>query len=82
MPARRDVCPRRLRVVAVKVRNSPIQSWFLDLGLMLGYWDGEGARPYYHHTAPVNALYGLHESLSRLLGEGLEAASGAPPRRP
>lgn len=46
---------------------------FLDLGLMLGYWEGEGARSY-HHTAPVNALYGLHESLSRLLGEGLETA--------
>lgn len=60
-------------VAAVKARKSPIQSWFLDLGLMLGYWDGDGARSY-HHTAPVNALYGLHESLSRLLGEGLEPA--------
>lgn len=60
-------------VAAVRARNSPVQSWFLDLGLMLGYWDGEGGRSY-HHTAPVNALYGLHESLSRLLAEGLEAA--------
>lgn len=60
-------------VAAVKARKTPIQSWFLDLGLMLGYWEGAGARSY-HHTAPVNALYGLHESLSRLLGEGLETA--------
>jgi len=60
-------------VEAVKARRSPVQSWFLDLNLMLGYWDGEGGRSY-HHTAPVNALYGLHESLNRLLGEGLEAA--------
>jgi alanine-glyoxylate transaminase/serine-glyoxylate transaminase/serine-pyruvate transaminase len=60
-------------VEVVKTRKTPVQSWFLDLGLMLGYWDGEGGRSY-HHTAPVNALYGLHESLRRLLAEGLEAA--------
>ena len=60
-------------VAAVKARKTPVQSWFLDLNLMLGYWDGEGARSY-HHTAPVNALYGLYESLRRLLAEGLDAA--------
>ena len=60
-------------VAAAKSRKTPIQSWFLDLTLMLGYWDGEGGRSY-HHTAPVNALYGLSESLSRLLAEGLDAA--------
>lgn len=60
-------------VAAVKARKTPVQSWFLDLGLILGYWDGEGARSY-HHTAPVNALYGLHESLRRLLDEGLEGS--------
>lgn len=60
-------------VAAVKARKTPVQSWFLDLNLILGYWDGEGARSY-HHTAPVNALYGLHESLRRLLDEGLDAA--------
>ena len=60
-------------VAAVKGRKTPVQSWFLDLNLMLGYWDGEGARSY-HHTAPVNALYGLYESLRRLLAEGLDAA--------
>lgn len=62
-------------VATAKTRKSPIQSWFLDLNLMLGYWDGEGGRSY-HHTAPVNALYGLHESLTRLLGEGLETTWG------
>ncbi|MGE0279494.1 MAG: alanine--glyoxylate aminotransferase family protein [Rhizobiaceae bacterium] len=60
-------------VAAVKARKTPVQSWFLDLNLILGYWDGEGARSY-HHTAPVNALFGLHESLRRLLAEGLDAA--------
>ena len=50
-----------------------MQSWFTDLNLVLGYWSGQGGRSY-HHTAPVNALYGLHEGLRRLENEGLDAA--------
>ncbi|HZV61957.1 MAG TPA: alanine--glyoxylate aminotransferase family protein [Methylophilaceae bacterium] len=58
----------------LKQRQSIVQSWFMDLNLVLGYWDavGEGKRTY-HHTAPINALYGLHESLRMLGEEGLEA---------
>ena len=55
----------------VKVRKQPVQSWFLDLSLVMGYW-GDGASRTYHHTAPINALYGLHESLVMLAEEGLE----------
>ena len=58
-------------VAAIKARNRPIQSWFQDLSLVMGYWGG-GAKRAYHHTAPVNALYGLHESLVMLVEEGLE----------
>ena len=58
----------------VKSRNHPVQSWFLDLSLLMAYWDGDGGGRTYHHTAPVNAMYGLHESLSMLLEEGLEAS--------
>ena len=43
------------------------------MNLILGYW-GEGGKRAYHHTAPVNALYGLHESLVMLQEEGLENA--------
>jgi len=57
----------------VKNRDSKVQSWFLDLNLVMGYW-GEGAKRAYHHTAPVNALYALHESLVMLRDEGLENA--------
>ena len=58
-----------------KVRNraTKVQSWFLDLNLVMGYW-GSGAKRAYHHTAPVNALYGLHEALVMLEDEGLENA--------
>lgn len=58
-------------VEKVRSRKSPVQSWFMDLNLVLGYWSGEGKRAY-HHTAPVNALYGLHEGLLMLQEEGLE----------
>jgi len=55
----------------VRNRKSPVQSWFLDLNLVMGYWDGGGKRAY-HHTAPINALYGLHEALVILKEEGIE----------
>jgi alanine-glyoxylate transaminase/serine-glyoxylate transaminase/serine-pyruvate transaminase len=54
-------------------RVARIPSWFLDLNLVLGYWGGEHKRTY-HHTAPVNALYALHESLVMLHEEGIENA--------
>jgi alanine-glyoxylate transaminase/serine-glyoxylate transaminase/serine-pyruvate transaminase len=58
-------------VEVIKNRNVPIQSWFLDQSLVMGYWSGEGKRAY-HHTAPVNSLYALHEALLMLKNEGLE----------
>jgi alanine-glyoxylate transaminase/serine-glyoxylate transaminase/serine-pyruvate transaminase len=60
-------------VAKIKARRSKVQSWFLDLNLIMGYW-GSGQRRAYHHTAPVNALYGLHEALLILREEGLENA--------
>ncbi|MHA1597287.1 MAG: pyridoxal-phosphate-dependent aminotransferase family protein [Alphaproteobacteria bacterium] len=60
---------------AIGARKTKVQSWFLDLTLVMNYWtDGAGAPRSYHHTAPVNALYGLHESLLMLREEGIENA--------
>jgi alanine-glyoxylate transaminase/serine-glyoxylate transaminase/serine-pyruvate transaminase len=56
----------------VRARTTTCQSWFMDLDLVLPYWDS-GTRTY-HHTAPINPLYGLHEALVMLAEEGLEAA--------
>lgn len=56
---------------AMTARRAPVQSWFLDLSLLTAYWAGE--KRSYHHTAPVNALYGLHEALLMIEEEGLEA---------
>jgi alanine-glyoxylate transaminase/serine-glyoxylate transaminase/serine-pyruvate transaminase len=61
---------------AVRKRKTRVQSWFLDLNLVTAYWGdsgGKGTRSY-HHTAPVNALYGFHEALTLLREEGLENA--------
>lgn len=63
--------PRAVEVI--KHRKTPVQSWFLDLNLVMGYW-GSATKRAYHHTAPVNALYGLHEALRILQEEGLEAS--------
>lgn len=50
-------------------RSAKVNSWYLDLGLVGNYWGGSRA---YHHTAPVNMNYALHESLRLVLEEGLE----------
>lgn len=63
------VGPRALEAMAA--RKTPPQSWFMDFSLLGGYWAGGGKRAY-HHTAPVNAIYGLHEGLRLLQEEGLE----------
>lgn len=54
----------------VKARKDRIQSWFMDMNLLLGYW-GEGTRTY-HHTAPTNGLFALHEALVLIQEESLE----------
>ena len=54
----------------VKARKDKIHSWFMDMNLLLGYW-GETTRTY-HHTAPTNSLYALHEALLILKEEGIE----------
>ena len=47
-----------------------MRSWYLDVSLIANYWGGDRV---YHHTAPINMTYGLHEALRLVLEEGLEA---------
>ena len=54
----------------VKSRKDKIHSWFMDMNLLLGYWNA-GTRTY-HHTAPGNSLFALHEALLLIKEEGLE----------
>ncbi len=59
-------------VERVKVRGDKVHSWFMDMNLLLGYWGATNRT--YHHTAPTNSLYALHESLLMLREETLENA--------
>lgn len=58
---------------AIQGRKTKVRNWLLDFNLLMAYWGGEGGRTY-HHTAPINALYGLHESLVAIFEEGVQAA--------
>ncbi|TAP41037.1 alanine--glyoxylate aminotransferase family protein [Alteromonas sp. KUL49] len=60
-------------VSVIQSRKTKVQSWFLDMNLIVGYW-GTGTKRAYHHTAPVNSMYAFHESLVLLYNEGLENA--------
>ena len=50
-------------------RQTKVQSWYLDLTMLANYW---GSDRVYHHTAPINMSYGLHEAVRLILAEGLE----------
>ncbi len=58
---------------AISGRKEKVRNWLLDFNLLMSYWGGDGGRTY-HHTAPINALYGLHESLVAIFEEGQQAA--------
>lgn len=56
-------------VQALEKRRTKVPSWYLDLTMVREYW---GKARTYHHTAPVNMLYGFYEGLKLILEEGLE----------
>ena len=60
-------------IEVLRSRKTKVQSWFLDITLLMSYWGGEAKRAY-HHTAPINTVYALHEALLLLQEEGLENA--------
>ncbi|NCO39868.1 MAG: alanine--glyoxylate aminotransferase [Armatimonadetes bacterium CG_4_10_14_3_um_filter_66_18] len=57
-------------VAAMDARQTKVQSWYLDMSLVRQYW---GTERLYHHTAPINMNYALHEALRLVLDEGLQA---------
>jgi alanine-glyoxylate transaminase/serine-glyoxylate transaminase/serine-pyruvate transaminase len=59
-------------VERIKQRKTRTQSWFCDISLLMSYYEsGEKTRAY-HHTAPVNSLYAMHEALRLVEEETLE----------
>jgi alanine-glyoxylate transaminase/serine-glyoxylate transaminase/serine-pyruvate transaminase len=57
-------------VERVAERRTPVQSWYLDVSLLAGYY---GQRRVYHHTAPISAIYALAEGLRIVEEEGMAA---------
>src|SRR5205085_4694267 len=57
-------------VEAIQRRKTKVQSWYLDMTMVMRYWAEER---FYHHTAPVTMGYALREGLRLVLEEGLEA---------
>lgn len=55
-------------------RKTKPQSWYLDVSMLRKYYTGGGGGGrVYHHTAPVNMTYALHEALTLVMEEGLAA---------
>lgn len=54
----------------IKGRKTKVPNWYLDLTMIINYW--AGSQRAYHHTAPINMLYGLYQALYTVLDEGLE----------
>ncbi len=71
-PGLSPICLSPRAQTAISGRTTKVRNWLLDFNLLMAYWGGEGGRTY-HHTAPINALYGLHESLVALFEEGQQA---------
>jgi alanine-glyoxylate transaminase/serine-glyoxylate transaminase/serine-pyruvate transaminase len=57
-------------VEKILARREKVRSWYLDVSLIANYWGGDRV---YHHTAPINMTYALHQALRLVLEEGLEA---------
>ena len=58
---------------AFEQRVQKPQSWYLDLGLLGGYTNGNtGGQRTYHHTAPVGMVASLEAGIDRILAEGLD----------
>ena len=56
---------------AIANRTTPPATWYLDVSLLQGYWEGSART--YHHTAPITMVYGIWEALRSILEEGLNA---------
>ena len=51
-------------------RKTKVPNWYLDMNLLTQYWGGQ--KRVYHHTAPINMVYGLYQAIYNVLEEGLE----------
>lgn len=55
----------------IAARKQKVPNWYLDMTLLTQYWGG--SKRVYHHTAPINMMYGLYQAIYLILEEGTEA---------
>jgi alanine-glyoxylate transaminase/serine-glyoxylate transaminase/serine-pyruvate transaminase len=71
-------CPPGLSPITVspaavdrlRARTVPCPIWYMDLKLLLEYYEGAHR---YHHTAPISSFYALREGLALIREEGVDA---------
>lgn len=59
---------------AIERLEKSVHTWYFDLNKIMDYWTGKQGNRLYHHTAPINMVYALHQGLSLVLNEGLGSA--------
>ena len=57
-------------VTKLSHRKTKVPNWYLDLSMIIKYWSGNAR--IYHHTAPINMLYGLYQACYNIIDEGLD----------
>lgn len=52
----------------IKARETKVPNWYLDMTLLTQYWGGNTR--VYHHTPPINMMYGIYQALFNIIEEG------------
>ncbi|PSN42958.1 Serine--pyruvate aminotransferase [Blattella germanica] len=55
----------------IEARKTPVAVFYWDMKILGDYWSCFGRPRVYHHTIPVNLLYGLREGLAIIVEEGI-----------
>jgi alanine-glyoxylate transaminase/serine-glyoxylate transaminase/serine-pyruvate transaminase len=58
-------------LAAITARKTKVPNWYLDISLLTQYWGGRSR--VYHHTAPINMVYAIYQSLFLIGEEGLDS---------
>ncbi len=60
-------------ISAIENRKAKVPNWYLDVSMLSAYYQGKSRKRSYHHTAPINMIYGLLQGLALIEDEGYQA---------
>ena len=55
-------------IEAIKKRKTKVPNWYVDMMLLTEYMSG--GKRVYHHTPPINMMYGLYQAVLNIQEEG------------